>query len=61
MNHIECGLPRLFAATAPVRVGEYRGLGIYAEPGYTFPSTFVCVPGRPGCWFQPFEPPHRQR
>lgn len=59
LQHVQYGLPRTFAATDLVRVGEYRGVGIYAEPGYTFANTFVYIPDRPGCSFQPYEPPHR--
>ena len=61
LYHVEYGPVRVLSPDSLEKVGEYRGVGVYAEAGYTVPNTFVYIPDRPGCSFQAYEPPHRQR
>ena len=59
LYHIKYGLPRALPAHGLVRVGEYRGVGVFADSGYTVPNDFIYIPERTGCVFQAYEPPHR--
>ncbi len=49
------GLPRVISPTDVSRVGEYEGVGIYAETGVEGAPEIVYVPVRPGCEFQPYQ------
>ncbi|HLL84615.1 MAG TPA: hypothetical protein VK420_18255 [Longimicrobium sp.] len=51
---VKYGLPRRLAARELRRVGEYRGVPVFAEAGVTMPDVFY-VPVRPGCEFQPYQ------
>lgn len=49
------GVARVLGINEIVKVGEYRGVGFYAEPGDTaLASGVVYLPFRPGCEFQPY-------
>lgn len=49
------GPPRHIAAGQLVKVGEFRGIPLFAEAGMpTNPPGVLFVPMRPGCWFQMF-------
>ena len=48
------GLPRVLEIGGVVRVGTYRGLGVYADAGTADRPSVVYLPVRPGCEFQPY-------
>jgi hypothetical protein len=48
------GDPRLLGIGEVMPVGEYRGVGVYAEAGLTGPPAVLYLPVRPGCMFQPY-------
>lgn len=48
--------PRILGINEVAKVGEYRGVGVYADAADTSSaSRFVYLPYRPGCEFQPYE------
>jgi hypothetical protein len=51
---VRYGEPRVLGVPEVARAGEYRGVGVYTEPGDTAPA-FVYLPVRPGCEFQPYQ------
>ncbi|HST58491.1 MAG TPA: hypothetical protein VLK84_07385, partial [Longimicrobium sp.] len=59
LNHIQYGLPLQLPPAGLARVGEYRGVSVFADAGETRHG-FVYIPAGPGCMFQRYEPPHRQ-
>jgi hypothetical protein len=60
LRYVKYGLPREIWPTDLARVGEYRGVGVFADAADTASIGFIYLPVRPGCSFQPYEPPHRQ-
>jgi hypothetical protein len=47
--------PRILAIDEVAKVGEYRGVGVYADAKDTASaSRWVYLPVRPGCEFQPY-------
>ncbi|HEX2081719.1 MAG TPA: hypothetical protein VHG08_28705 [Longimicrobium sp.] len=49
------GFPRVLAIPEITKVGEYRGVGVYAEAADTASAArVVYLPTRPGCEFQPY-------
>lgn len=53
---VKYGLPRELDRRDLVRVGEYRGVGVYAEVGQDASADVVYLPVRPGCIFQTYVP-----
>lgn len=53
---IRYGLPRLLKPEQITRIGEYDGVGVYGEAGWTQFHDVIYLPVRPGCWFQPYVP-----
>jgi hypothetical protein len=49
------GLPRALGPSDVVRVGEYGGVPVFAEPGAREPYEVVYLPGSPRCVFQPYQ------
>jgi hypothetical protein len=48
-------LPRILSTLEVLKIGEYRGVGVYAEAADTArASSVVYLPSRPGCEFQPY-------
>lgn len=58
--HIPYGGPRALSASVLTRVGDYRGVPLFASTDEPRWSGFIFVPLRRGCVFQAYEPPHRQ-
>jgi hypothetical protein len=49
------GVARVLGINEIAKVGEYRGVGVYAEPADTASASgVVYLPFRPGCEFQPY-------
>lgn len=55
VRYIKLGRPRRFAPGSLRRVGEYRGVGVYAEAQRTVPWGALYIPTGPGCEFQPYQ------
>jgi hypothetical protein len=51
------GLPRVIPAQQLRRMGEFRGVPLFAEVGMDEPDVYY-VPIRPGCEFQPYQNSH---
>ncbi|HEU4886107.1 MAG TPA: hypothetical protein VFT45_27965 [Longimicrobium sp.] len=51
---IKYGLPRPLRPDQITRIGEYDGVGVYGEAGWTDFHDVIYLPVRPGCWFQPY-------
>lgn len=51
---IRYGLPRTLRPDEVTRIGEYDGVGVYGEAGWTGFHDVIYLPVRPGCWFQPY-------
>jgi hypothetical protein len=49
-------LPRTLRPEQITRIGEYDGVGVYGEAGWTQVHDVIYLPVRPGCWFQPYVP-----
>jgi len=50
--------PRILGPHEITRVGEYRGVGVYAEAADTASAAqFIYLPTRSGCEFQPYAAP----
>ena len=49
------GLPRVLGVTEVSRVGDFMGVGVYAEAGATGTPDVIYIPVRPGCEFQPYQ------
>jgi hypothetical protein len=47
-------LPRVLGANEVTRVGDFRGVPIFAEAGRSRPEV-IYLPVRPGCEFQPYQ------
>lgn len=45
--------PRVLGVNEVLKMGEYRGVGVYAE-GADTAAGVVYLPSRPGCEFQPY-------
>lgn len=54
-RHVRYGLPRVLGTFELTRVGEYRGVPLFAEKGAEHTSDIKYVPVRPGCEFQPYD------
>jgi hypothetical protein len=54
-RHVKYGLPRVLGTFELTRVGEYRGVPLFAEKGAETTSDITYVPVRPGCEFQPYD------
>lgn len=55
------GLPRVLGHLEVARIGEYSGVGVYAEAADTTQwSGVVYLPTRPGCEFHPYVAVERQ-
>lgn len=52
-RYVRYGLPRVVPADSLRRVGEFRGIPLFAEDA-SAAFRFVYVPVRPGCEFQPY-------
>ena len=49
--------PRVLGINEIVKIGEYRGVGVYADADAdTAAARMVYLPPRPGCEFQPYVP-----
>ena len=55
VNGVQYALPRVLGVNDVVRVGEYRGIPVFAAAGTADPPLVVYVPVRPGCEFQPYQ------
>ncbi|HET7232007.1 MAG TPA: outer membrane beta-barrel protein [Longimicrobium sp.] len=53
-SFVKFGLPRIVGVGDVTRVGEYRGVPVFAEAGTERPDV-VYVAVRPGCEFQPYQ------
>jgi hypothetical protein len=51
---IRYGVPRTLRPDEVTRIGEYDGVGVYGEAGWTGFHDVIYLPVRPGCWFQPY-------
>lgn len=50
------GLPRMLEVGDVIRVGEYDGVPVFAEPGETLAATYLLyLPVRRGCEFQMYD------
>jgi hypothetical protein len=54
-RYVKFGLPRVVGVSDVTRMGEYQGVGIFAEPGAPALPDIVYIPVRPGCEFQPYQ------
>lgn len=54
-TYVKFGLPRVVSPTDVARVGEFQGVGVFAEAGATTPPVVLYLPVRPGCEFQPYQ------
>jgi hypothetical protein len=52
---VRYGVPRVISPAELQRVGDYRGVGLWAQTGATTPYDVVYVPIRPGCEFQAYQ------
>jgi hypothetical protein len=52
------GRPRFIGGDLLRRVGEYRGVGVYADRNAWWRVEVFYLPLRAGCEFQPYTPPH---
>jgi hypothetical protein len=54
--YVQYGLTRVLGVNEVARVGEYDGVGVYADAQDTASAArIVYLPTRPGCEFQPYE------
>lgn len=55
-DYVRFGVPRLITGTTQLqRVGDFEGVGVFAETGAEAPYPVLYVPLRPGCEFQPYQ------
>lgn len=54
-DYVKYGAARLFAPGELKRVGEHRGVGLYAAPGAAGRPEVLYLPVRPGCWFHAYQ------
>ncbi|HEX2188599.1 MAG TPA: hypothetical protein VHG51_06850, partial [Longimicrobiaceae bacterium] len=54
-RYVKFGLPRVVAPADVARIGEHRGVGVFADASATGAPDVVYVPVRPGCEFQPYQ------
>jgi hypothetical protein len=54
-EYVKFGVPRVISPNQLSRVGEFQGVGIFAESGASTPQQVLYVPLRPGCEFQPYQ------
>ena len=54
-RYVKYGLPRVLGVNEVTRVGDYQGVGVFAETGATDRPEVVYIPVRPGCEFQPYQ------
>jgi hypothetical protein len=54
-RYVKFGLPRVVGVSDVTRIGEYQGVGVFAEPGATRTPDIIYIPVRPGCEFQPYQ------
>jgi hypothetical protein len=54
-KYVKFGLPRVLDAAQLTRVGDFSGVGVFAETGAEAPQEVLYVPLRPGCEFQPYQ------
>jgi hypothetical protein len=55
-DYVRFGVPRLITGTTQLqRVGDFEGVGVFAETGAETPYPVLYVPLRPGCEFQPYQ------
>lgn len=57
LRHVQYGLARQMTAGL-VRVGEYRGVCVYAPADGGVAPPFLFIPVRPGCVLHAYERPH---
>jgi hypothetical protein len=54
-RYVKYGLPRVLGTSEVTRVGDFQGVGVFAEAGATGTPEVVYVPVRTGCEFQPYQ------
>lgn len=54
-RYVRFGLPRTVAPGDLTRIGEYQGVGLFAETGAANPPQFLYLPARPNCEYQPYQ------
>ena len=54
-RYVKYGTRRILAVGEVTRVGEYRGVPVFAEPDAPATAEVVYVPVRPGCEFQAYQ------
>jgi hypothetical protein len=52
---VKYGLPRVLGINEIVKAGVYKGVGVFAEPGYKGAPEVIYLPVRQGCEFQPYQ------
>jgi hypothetical protein len=52
---VKYGYPRVLGVNEVTRIGEHRGVGLYAQAGRGKDVEVLYVPVRPGCVFQVFQ------
>jgi hypothetical protein len=53
-RYVKFGLPRVLSAGDVTRVGEFRGVGVFAEPGVRRIEV-IYLPTGAGCELQPYQ------
>jgi hypothetical protein len=46
--------PRILGTSEVAKIGEYRGVSVFADAADTASTRWVYLPTRPGCEFQPY-------